>query len=107
MERYKTRDGIVLTRVCGEWMLVAASALRDQCPFVTVVNESSAFLWKRLQSGADVEELERAVREEYEIEEPETVRSVIEAFLQQMLEMNYLITVAPDEAGIVTGKTDA
>jgi len=27
--------------------------------------------------------------------------------LQQMLEMNYLITVAPDEAGIVTGKTDA
>lgn len=103
MERYKTRTGVVLTCVCGEWLLVAASALKDLCPFVTVVNESSAFLWKRLQSGADVEELERAVREEYEIEEPETVRCVIEAFLQQMLEMNYLIA----EDGKAAGEADA
>ena len=101
MERYKTRDGIVLTCVCGEWLLVAASALKDLCPFVTVVNESSAFLWKRLQSGTDAEELERAVREEYEIEDPETVRSVIVAFLQQMREMNYL-----EEAGKETGKAN-
>ena len=103
MERYKTRAGVVLTCVCGEWLLVSAAALRGLCPFVTVVNESSAFLWKRLQSGADAEELERAVREEYEIEEPETVRSVIEAFLQQMLELNYLIA----EDGKAAGETDA
>lgn len=99
MERYKTRVGVVLTCVCGEWLLVSASALKDLCPFVTVVNESSAFLWKRLQSGADAAELERAVREEYEIEDPEAVRSVIEAFLRQMLEMNYLVTASPEEAG--------
>ena len=101
MERYKTRVGVVLTCVCGEWLLVSASALRDRCPFVTVVNESSAFLWKRLQSGADAAELERAVREAYEIDDPETVRSVIEAFLQQMLELNYL-----EETGKETGKAN-
>lgn len=102
MERYKTRVGVVLTRVCGEWLLVSAAALKDLCPFVTVINESSAFLWNRLQSGADAEELERAVREEYEIEDPEAVRSVIEAFLQQMLEMNYL-----EAAGNETGDGNA
>ena len=53
MERYKTRVGVVLTRVCGEWLLVSAAALKDLCPFVTVINESSAFLWNRLQSGAE------------------------------------------------------
>ena len=101
MERYKTRVGVVLTCVCGEWLLVSASALRDRCPFVTVVNESSAFLWKQLQSGADAAELESAVREEYEIDDPETVRSVIEAFLRQMLELNYL-----EETGKETGKAN-
>ena len=101
MERYKTRVGVVLTCVCGEWLLVSASTLKDLCPFVTVVNESSAFLWKRLQSGADAAELESAVREEYEIDDPETVRSVIEAFLQQMLELNYL-----EEAGKETGEAN-
>ena len=103
MERYKTRAGVVLTCVCGEWLLVSAAALRGLCPFVTVVNESSAFLWKRLQSVADAEELERAVREEYEIEDPAAVRSVIEAFLRQMLELNYLIA----EDGKAAGETDA
>ena len=106
MKRYKTRVGVVLTCVCGEWLLVAASALKDLCPFVTVVNESSAFLWKRMQSGADAEDLERAVQEEYEIEDPETIQGVIEAFLQQMLEMNYLIAETTDEAGIETGNSD-
>lgn len=103
MERYKTRAGVVLTCVCGEWLLVSAAALRELCPFVTVVNESSAFLWKQLQSGADAEELEHAVREEYEIEDPAAVRSVIEAFLRQMLELNYLIA----EDGKAAGETDA
>lgn len=106
MERYKTRTGVVLTCVCGEWLLVSAAALRELCPFVTVVNESSAFLWKQLQSGADAEELEHAVREEYEIEDPETVRSVIEVFLRQMLEMNYLVKVESNEAGEETGKAN-
>lgn len=106
MERYKTRTGVVLTCVCGEWLLVSAAALRELCPFVTVVNESSAFLWKRLQSGADAAELESAVREEYEIDDPEAVRSVIEDFLRQMLEMNYLVTLEPNEAGEETGNAD-
>ena len=50
MKRYKAREGVVLTSVCGESLLVSAAALRDICPFVTVLNDSSAFLWKQLQN---------------------------------------------------------
>lgn len=96
MERYKTRDGVVLTTVCGEILLVAASTLRELCPFVTVINDSSAFLWQRLKLGATLEELEQAVKEEYEIDDSAMVEGVIKDFVNQMLELHYLVE---DEQG--------
>ena len=99
MERYKTRDGVVLTTVCGEILLVAASALRELCPFVTVVNDSSAFLWQRLKMGATLEELEQAVKDEYEIDDPAMVKGVIKDFVNQMLELHYLAVNPASEKG--------
>ena len=91
MKRYKTREGIILTEVCGEHLLVAAHALRELCPCVTILNESSAFLWERLRAAASAEELALAVTNEYEVEDAVQVRSLIDAFLKQMIELNYLI----------------
>ena len=98
MERYKTRTGVVLTTVCGESLLVSSRGLRELCPFVTSINESTAFLWKRLSKGATEEELLSAVAEEYEVEDPASLRQVIKDFLQQMREMNYLLTEEEPEA---------
>ena len=91
MKRYKTRTGVVLTSVCGESLLVSAKPLRGVCPFVTTINESSAFLWRRLISGATEDELLAAVEEEYEVEDLAAMEAVIKEFLEQMLEMNYLL----------------
>lgn len=96
MKRYKAREGVVLTSVCGESLLVSAAALRDICPFVTVLNDSSAFLWKQLQNGAGLEDLENAVRSEFEIDDPTVVKPVIEGFLRQMLDLNYLTEMTDD-----------
>ena len=90
MERYRTRTGVVLTSVCGEYFLVAAKALRDVCPYVTSVNESTAFLWQQLLGGATQEELEASVLEEYDIDDAAAIRGVIADFLQQMRELNYI-----------------
>ena len=97
MKRYSCRDGVVLTEVCGEYLLVSASALRDVCPYVTTLNETSAFLWKQLQSGATEEELVQAVGAEYEVDDPAALRDVIAAFLQQMQEYHYLIVDGQEE----------
>ena len=96
MIRYKTRPGVVLTSICGEHVLVAAGMLRDLCPYVTELNETSAFLWERLRCGADLNGLMAALGEEYELDDPNTAKVAVEAFLRQMLELNYLL---PEEQG--------
>ena len=88
MKRYKARDGVVLTSVCGESLL-------------TVLNDSSAFLWKQLQNGAGLEDLENAVQSEFEVGDPAAVKPVIEGFLRQMLDLNYLTETTDD--GLSTG----
>lgn len=91
MPLYHTRNGVVLTSICGEYVLVAANAIRDKVPKFAQLNESSAFLWRLLESGADEAALEKAVMEEYEIEDPAEARSAIEAFIMQMAKSGYLL----------------
>ncbi len=90
MERYKARPGLVLVTVCGESLLVATKALWNLCPFMTSLNESSAFLWTRLQEGATEEELLAAVAEEYEVEDPAALRKGIRDFLKKMQDIQVL-----------------
>ena len=97
MERYKTRPGVLLTSVCGETLLVSAKSLHTLCPYVTELNETSAFLWERLRSGADLDGLMAALGEEYELDDPAMARRAVEAFLRQMLELNYLLPVEQGE----------
>lgn len=94
--RYKTRPGVVLASVCGQELLVAAEAARAVCPALTEINETSAFLWRRLEEGSNVGDLEAAVAEEYEVEDTALVRGAICDFLDQMMKLNYLLT---DEQG--------
>ena len=91
MERYVTRPGVVLTSICDEYMLLAAKAAREHCPYMTQLNESSAFLWSRLEQGADPDALGQAVSEEYELADPADAREAIHGFLDQMLQLGYLL----------------
>lgn len=91
MLRYHTLPGVVLTCVCGEYMLVSAKSVRDKVPYMVQLNESSAFLWKRLSEGADEPELEKAVMDEFEIEDIVQARSAIKGFLEQMLQNGLLL----------------
>ena len=97
MTSYKTRHGVIHTAVCGVHLLVAAGAVQELCPYVTELNETSAFLWERLRRGADLEGLMAALDEEYELEDPAAARQAVEAFLRQMLELNYLLPVEQGE----------
>ena len=93
MIRYKTRPGVILTTICGQHILVAAAAVRDLCPYVTEINETSAFLWQQLTSGADLNGLMAALDAEYELPDPSAARQAVESFICQMLELHYLLPV--------------
>ena len=92
MVRYKTRPGVILTSICEEYVLVAAKSLLPSCPYVTEINETSAFLWKNLVSGATLAQLEAAVTDAYEVDDLSQVREAISGFVQQMMELNYLLS---------------
>ena len=97
MTVYKTRRGVVLTEICGEYVLIAAKALLDRCPYLTQINESSAFLWKRMMNGATLEELVIAVEDEYEILDVDETKTAIDNIITNMMEMNYLESMEAGE----------
>lgn len=97
MKAYRTRPGVVLTSICGEYVLVAAKAARDEVPFATQISESSAFLWKNLINGADEDTLAASVLEEYEIEDPRAARAAIRGFVGKMFELGYLVPAGKGE----------
>ena len=49
MTKYITRPGVVLTEICGSYMIISAKANLTLCPYLTEVNNTSAFLWNRLR----------------------------------------------------------
>ena len=90
MTSYKSRPGVVLTKLGEEYFLVAIKELMGECPYVTQLNETSAFLWKQMEQGATLEALEAAIGEEYEIDDPAAAHAAIEDIIKQMEEYNYL-----------------
>ena len=90
MTIYQTIPGVVQTSIAGEYLLVAAKEAREHCPYVTEINESSAFLWRQLKTGCSLEGLLFAVSEEYEVGDIEEIRPVVEDFIREMLELGYI-----------------
>ena len=82
---------MVLTTISGQNVLVSAKSVQGLCPFTAQINETTAFCWRVLEEGADMDTLLRRVREEYEIEDAAAVRADLEQLVAQMLESNYLI----------------
>ena len=91
MKRYKTRPGVVLTTIAGQYVLVAVKSLRDICPYSAQINETTAFCWRVLEEGTDFDNLLEKLAEEFEIDDPESVRADLEELLEQMKNANYLI----------------
>ena len=90
MKYYKTRTGVVLSEIAGEYVLVAAKTLLNECPYLTQINESSAFLWRQMEDGASLDMLFKAVEDRYDLDDPAEAHQTIIAFVQQMEDMKYL-----------------
>ena len=90
---YQTRKGIVLTTVCGQYVLVAAKRARENCPYITEINETAADCWRRLEQGCSQDQLVSHLAELYEIPDPALVKKDVSNLLQRFLEEGYIIAV--------------
>lgn len=91
MQKYRTRPGIILTSICDEYFLVATKENLPHCPYITELNETSAFMWKKLETVADLNTLIEAVKEEYEVDDDEALRQSIKDYLTQLLEKKLIL----------------
>ncbi|MCR5448933.1 MAG: PqqD family protein [Solobacterium sp.] len=86
---YKTTDGMVLECVCGQYVLIATLEARKTCPYITKINEDSAYIWKMLESKCTFDEMRRKTEKDYEIS-PEEAEETLRAFLDSLIKKGYV-----------------
>lgn len=94
--RYKTREGVILTQICGSYYLVAAKALYGQLPYITEINETAAVCWKRMADGASEEDLCQELAAEYDIEDPSGMTSDVQGLLTKLKSDGYIEQISEE-----------
>lgn len=72
----KIKEGFILREVVGNYIVVAVGNAVKQFNGVINLNETGAFLWKRLSEGAEEQDLVDALLNEYEVSEEIAKRDV-------------------------------
>lgn len=65
----RQRPGYILRNIMGEYMLFPTGTEMQQFKGTILLNELSAFIWNKLQSPIEFENLKTAILEAYEVEE--------------------------------------
>ena len=85
----KVKDNLILREIAGSWIIVPVAEMVVEFNGLMNLNETGAFLWKKLTEGAELEDLVQAMVSEYEIDEL-TARTNIMEFVGQLREKGLL-----------------
>ena len=87
--QYTIQDGLVLETVCGVSLLVATMEARHVCPYLTQLNEASAFVWSLLLEEKDTEEMLDIVTREYGTDRTEASET-LHGLLDELEKQHYI-----------------
>lgn len=79
----KIKEGYLLREVAGSSVVIPLGKSSVDFNGMITLSETGAFLWKKIEQGADEKELVAALLEEYEIDE-ETAKNDTKAFLAKL-----------------------
>ena len=85
----KIVDGFMLREVAGNYIVVAVGSMAKKFNGMITLNESSAFLWKLLETGADEESLVSAMLNEYDIKE-EVAKQDVKEFVEKLTKAGFI-----------------
>ena len=89
--KYKIRDGIVLSKICDEYLLISGKEARKSCPSVTQINDTGAYIWKMLEAGMDENEMIMEILSEYELDEDTDISDMMNEYINVLKNNGYLI----------------
>ncbi|HEX2946624.1 MAG TPA: PqqD family protein [Clostridia bacterium] len=85
----KVKDNLILREIAGSWIIVPVAEMVVEFNGLMNLNESGAFLWKKLSEGAEMDELLSGLLSEYDVDE-ETAKADIQEFVAQLREKGLL-----------------
>lgn len=85
----KIKKGFMLREVAGNYVVVAVGEASKKFNGVINLNESGAFLWKKLADGIEESELVKELLNEYEVSE-EIANNDVKTFVKKLKEADIL-----------------
>lgn len=79
----KTNKEYMLREIAGETVLVPTGSASQKLNGMIRLTESAAFIWKQVDTAADLEEIVARVQDEYGVDE-DTARRDIYGFLREL-----------------------
>lgn len=86
----KIKEGFMLREIAGSWVVVPLGKRLVEFNSLMMLSESGALLWRKLEQGADMNELTNALLSEYEVDEA-TAQADIEGFISNVQEKGLLV----------------
>ena len=79
----KIKENFLLRQVADTWVVMPIGQEMLDFNGMLTLNETGAFLWQKLQEGADLEALVKALTSEYDVD-AETARIDVREFLDKL-----------------------
>jgi hypothetical protein len=86
------KPGVYLEKICGCDVLVASKEVRGQCPYVSVINGTSAILWDYLSEERNVTVCVMRLVCEYPFTDQKEIDASVRRFIGMMEKAGYLIS---------------
>lgn len=85
----KVKDGFLLREIAGRFMAVPYGSRTSEMHGMVALNETAAYLWRKLEQGSSEAELKAALLDEYEVTETDAAECVAD-FLKTLRDENIL-----------------
>lgn len=83
----KIKDGFILRKVGGSNVIVPTGNEANEFNGMITVNDTGAFIFEKLQSGMNNDEIVKAITQEFEIDS-NTAANDVEKFIEKMKSAN-------------------
>jgi len=88
-DNMKLKSDYILKKIAGSYVVIPVRTRAVDFSGIIKLTESGAFLWEKLQGGAERDELIAAMLEEYEVDEA-TAAADIDRFIGKLREADLL-----------------